>query len=202
MTLTLAPRSQRASSNFRVPIKQEMVGTPGSPIIRKTIKDSSTASFHKHEPVRFGYWSPLVEDILQIPCVSRACMSSSIGMWMYTLRITSTKRLNFSSTIGFFASRGNGSRCVSLMSLGEAVPRFSSSFSGFSFCLNLGLGLLFLFDWISWTHLLGLRFGFSHCFPGSSNLSLHIFLHILLLMLSRILSVACNFLPTFELIIS
>jgi hypothetical protein len=40
-------------------------------LIRKTIKDSSTASFHKHEPMHFGYWSLLVEDILQIPCISQ-----------------------------------------------------------------------------------------------------------------------------------
>jgi hypothetical protein len=40
-------------------------------LIRKTIKDSSTASFHKHEPICFGYWSLLVEDIHQIPCVSQ-----------------------------------------------------------------------------------------------------------------------------------
>jgi hypothetical protein len=38
--------------------------------IRKTIKDSITASFRKLEPIRLGYWSLLVEDILQIPCVS------------------------------------------------------------------------------------------------------------------------------------
>jgi hypothetical protein len=36
-------------------------------LIRKTIKDSSTTSLCKHEPVHFGYWSLLVEDILQIP---------------------------------------------------------------------------------------------------------------------------------------
>jgi hypothetical protein len=40
-------------------------------LIRKTIKDSSTTSFRKHEPVHFGYWSLLVEDILQIPCISQ-----------------------------------------------------------------------------------------------------------------------------------
>jgi hypothetical protein len=40
-------------------------------LIRKTIKDSSTASFHKHEHVHLVYWSLLVEDILQIPCISR-----------------------------------------------------------------------------------------------------------------------------------
>jgi hypothetical protein len=39
-------------------------------LIRKTIKDSSTASFCKHEHVHHGYWSLLVEDILQIPCIS------------------------------------------------------------------------------------------------------------------------------------
>jgi hypothetical protein len=39
-------------------------------LIRKTIKDSSTTSFRKHEHVRLGYWSLLVEDILQIPCIS------------------------------------------------------------------------------------------------------------------------------------
>jgi hypothetical protein len=40
-------------------------------LIRKTIKDSSIASFRKHEPVYFRYWSLLVEAILQIPCVSQ-----------------------------------------------------------------------------------------------------------------------------------
>jgi hypothetical protein len=40
-------------------------------LIRKTIKDSNTASFHKYEHVHFGYWLLLVEDILQIPCISR-----------------------------------------------------------------------------------------------------------------------------------
>jgi hypothetical protein len=40
-------------------------------LIRKTIMDSKTASFGKHEHVRLGYWSFLVEDILQIPCISR-----------------------------------------------------------------------------------------------------------------------------------
>jgi hypothetical protein len=40
-------------------------------LIRKTIKDSSTASFHKHKPVRCQYWSLLVENILQIPCISQ-----------------------------------------------------------------------------------------------------------------------------------
>jgi hypothetical protein len=40
-------------------------------LIRKTIKDSSTASFCKYEPIHFGYWSLLVEDILQIPCISQ-----------------------------------------------------------------------------------------------------------------------------------
>jgi hypothetical protein len=38
---------------------------------RKIIKDSRTASFRKHEPVHLGYWSLLVEDILQIPCISQ-----------------------------------------------------------------------------------------------------------------------------------
>jgi hypothetical protein len=33
MILKLTPRSQRASSNFWVPIRQEMVGTPGSSIL-------------------------------------------------------------------------------------------------------------------------------------------------------------------------
>jgi hypothetical protein len=40
-------------------------------LIRKTIKDSSTASFCKLEPVHLGYWSFFVEDILQIPCISQ-----------------------------------------------------------------------------------------------------------------------------------
>jgi hypothetical protein len=44
------------------------------------------------------------------------------------------------------------------------------------FCLNLGLGFLFLFDWIRWTHLLGFCFGFSLCLSRLSNQSLHIFL--------------------------
>jgi hypothetical protein len=39
-------------------------------LIRKTIKDSRIASFWKHEPIRLGYWSLLVEDILKIPCIS------------------------------------------------------------------------------------------------------------------------------------
>jgi hypothetical protein len=39
-------------------------------IIRKTIEDSSATSSRKHEPVHLGYWSLLVEDILQIPCIS------------------------------------------------------------------------------------------------------------------------------------
>jgi hypothetical protein len=29
-----------------------------------------TASFCKHELVRLGYWSLLVDDILEIPCIS------------------------------------------------------------------------------------------------------------------------------------
>jgi hypothetical protein len=40
-------------------------------LIRKTIKDSSTASFRKHEPILLRYWLLLVEDILQIPCISQ-----------------------------------------------------------------------------------------------------------------------------------
>jgi hypothetical protein len=40
-------------------------------LIKKTIKDSRAASFRKHEPVCLMYWSLLVEDILQIPCVSQ-----------------------------------------------------------------------------------------------------------------------------------
>jgi hypothetical protein len=40
-------------------------------LIRKTIKDNRIAYFHKHEPVRLGYWSILVEDILEIPFISR-----------------------------------------------------------------------------------------------------------------------------------
>jgi uncharacterized Zn finger protein len=40
-------------------------------LIRKTIKDSSTASFRKHKHVCLGYWSLLVQDILQIPCISQ-----------------------------------------------------------------------------------------------------------------------------------
>jgi hypothetical protein len=72
-------------------------------LIRKTIKDSRTASFHKHEHVRLRYWSLLVEEILQIPCIVGTCMASSIRMWTYILWITSTKRLNFSSSTGFFA---------------------------------------------------------------------------------------------------
>jgi hypothetical protein len=40
-------------------------------LIRKTIKDSRTASFRKHEHVRLRYWSLLVEDVSQIPCISR-----------------------------------------------------------------------------------------------------------------------------------
>jgi hypothetical protein len=40
-------------------------------LIRKAIKDSRTTSFRKHEHVHLGYWSLLVEDILQIPCISR-----------------------------------------------------------------------------------------------------------------------------------
>jgi hypothetical protein len=40
-------------------------------LIRKTIKDSSIASFRKHEPVRLMYWALLVEDVLQIPCISQ-----------------------------------------------------------------------------------------------------------------------------------
>jgi hypothetical protein len=40
-------------------------------LIRKTIKDSRTASFCKHELVHLGYWSLLVEDILQIPYISQ-----------------------------------------------------------------------------------------------------------------------------------
>jgi hypothetical protein len=39
--------------------------------IKKTTKDSKTASFRKHEHVRLGYWSLLVEDILQIPCITQ-----------------------------------------------------------------------------------------------------------------------------------
>jgi hypothetical protein len=39
-------------------------------LIRMTIKDSSTTAFHKHEPICLGYWSLLVEDVLQIPCIS------------------------------------------------------------------------------------------------------------------------------------
>jgi hypothetical protein len=41
-------------------------------LIRKTIKDSSTTSFCKHETIHFGYWSLMDEDILQIPCISQA----------------------------------------------------------------------------------------------------------------------------------
>jgi hypothetical protein len=40
-------------------------------LIRKTIKDSRTASFRKHKPICLRYWSLLVEDILQIPSISR-----------------------------------------------------------------------------------------------------------------------------------
>jgi hypothetical protein len=40
-------------------------------LIRKTIKDSSTACFRKHKPIHFGYWLLLVKDILQLPCISR-----------------------------------------------------------------------------------------------------------------------------------
>jgi hypothetical protein len=43
----------------------------GTHLIRNTIKDSRTATFRKHEPTHLGYWSLLVEDILQIPCISR-----------------------------------------------------------------------------------------------------------------------------------
>jgi hypothetical protein len=39
-------------------------------LIRNTIKDNRTSSFRKHEPVCLRYWSLLVEDILQIPCIS------------------------------------------------------------------------------------------------------------------------------------
>jgi hypothetical protein len=39
-------------------------------LISKTVNDSSTTSFCKHEHARFGYRSLLVEDILQIPCIS------------------------------------------------------------------------------------------------------------------------------------
>jgi hypothetical protein len=48
---------------------------------------------------------------------------------------------------------------VSLVSLGEAFPRFSSTFSDLGFAGSAGL--IFLFDWISWTYLLGFHFGFS-----------------------------------------
>jgi hypothetical protein len=40
-------------------------------LIKKTIKDTKTTSFHRHKPIRLGYLSLLVEDILQIPCISR-----------------------------------------------------------------------------------------------------------------------------------
>jgi hypothetical protein len=40
-------------------------------LIGKTIKDSRTASFRKLEPDHLGYWSLLVEDILQILCISQ-----------------------------------------------------------------------------------------------------------------------------------
>jgi hypothetical protein len=101
-------------------------------------------------------------------------MASSIRIWTYILWITSMKQLNFLSSTCFFARRGNVSRCVSLMSLGEALPRFPSSFSGListststsSFSSTL----------IRWTHLPGFCFGFSYCLPGLSNHSLHIFL--------------------------
>jgi hypothetical protein len=72
-------------------------------LIRKAIKDSSTTSFRKHEHVGLGYWSLLVEDILQIPYISQDLHGSNIGMWTYILQITSMKRLNFSSSTGFFA---------------------------------------------------------------------------------------------------
>jgi hypothetical protein len=40
-------------------------------LIRKTINDSSTRYFCKHEHVCLGYQSLLVEDFLQIPCISQ-----------------------------------------------------------------------------------------------------------------------------------
>jgi hypothetical protein len=40
-------------------------------LIQKTIKDSSTTPFCKHQPVRLRYWSLLLEDIIQIPCISQ-----------------------------------------------------------------------------------------------------------------------------------
>jgi hypothetical protein len=39
-------------------------------LIRKTIKDSSTACFYKHKHVCLWYWSLLDEDILQITWIS------------------------------------------------------------------------------------------------------------------------------------
>jgi hypothetical protein len=51
------------------------------------------------------------------------------------------------------------------MSLGEAVPKVFFFLFSPRFYLNLSLGILFLLDWISWTHLLGFRFGFNQANP-------------------------------------
>jgi hypothetical protein len=40
-------------------------------LIKKTIEDSNAASSHKHEPIHLGYFSLMVEDILQVPCICR-----------------------------------------------------------------------------------------------------------------------------------
>jgi hypothetical protein len=92
--------------------------------------DSSTASFRKHEPVHFEYWLLLVDNILQIPCISQDLH----GVQHWNVDVHSLDYFHKAPKLFMFHSflclRGNGSRCVSLMSLGEALPRFSSSFSG------------------------------------------------------------------------
>jgi hypothetical protein len=172
-------------------------------------------------------------------------MASSIRMWTYILRITSMKRLNFSSSTCFYAGRGNSRRCVTLMSLGEVLPRFSSSFSeldststlasAFSsssigsvgpIFLDFALGSAIVFpDQVITTFIFSfmgtagwpgksLPFG---CGNVAANCAIRISntlmkfswfwtatmeWFILLSILSRILLVASNFLPTYKLILS
>jgi hypothetical protein len=49
--------------------------------------------------------------------------------------------------------------------LGRSLPKVFFILLRPRFCLNLSLGFLFLFNWISWTHLLGFCFGFSQAIP-------------------------------------
>jgi hypothetical protein len=93
-------------------------------LIRKIIKDSRIASFHKHDPIRVGYWSLLVEDILQIPCITRDLN----GVQHRNVDVHSPdyfhEATDFFIFHRFLCLTGERSRCVSVMSLGEALPGF------------------------------------------------------------------------------